>query len=233
MVNRDFNKSRYVVVLFLTLAVFVIGILIGLVINGQRTNYVQEENRLQRLDYDSLQLRYLYLQNVLSKNKDCNSASKTLEEQISNLGILGDRLEGFIRDTNADIKELNLLKREYTLAELRYWLLLNDVKEICDDDSISVLYFYSNQNCTDCRTQGVILSFLKEKFKEKLLIFSLDSDFNQEPLLVLVKNSFNISKSPTLVVNRDRYEGFMNKEKLLNILCATYNNTKEIKECNS
>ncbi len=233
MVIRNYNKSRYAIVLILTLAIFIIGILIGVIISGERTSYIKDENKLQRLNYDSLQLQYLYLQSILSKNKDCEVASKALEEQVSNLGLLGDRLNQFIKDVNTDTKELNLLKREYTLAELRYWFLLSDVRETCKDDVVSILYFYSNNDCSDCRTQGVILSFLKDKFKERLLVFSLDSDFAEEPLLGLVKRSFNITKSPTLIISGDKFVGLIDKEELLNILCSKYNNIKEVRECNS
>ena len=95
------------------------------------------------------------------------------------------------------------------------------------------MYFYSNNDCSDCRTQGVILSFLKDKFKERLLIFSLDSDFTEEPLLGLVKRSFNITKSPTLIISEDKIEGFIDKDKLLNILCSKYNDIEDVKECSS
>lgn len=233
MVKRNYNKSRYIIVLVLTLAIFTIGILIGIIISGERASYIKDENRLQRLNYDSLQLQYFYLQSVLSKNKDCDLASKALEEEVSNLGLLGDRLNQFIKDANADTNELNLLKREYTLAELRYWFLLSDVRETCKDDVVSILYFYSNNDCSDCRTQGVILSFLKDKFKERLLIFSLDSDFTEEPLLGLVKRSFNITKSPTLIISGDKIEGFIDKDKLLNNLCSKYNDIEDVKECSS
>lgn len=230
---REYKKSRYFIVLLLTLAVFVIGVLIGVVISRERATYIQDENRIQRLNYDSLQLQYFYIQNILSNAKDCSVASKTLEEQISNLALLGDRLEGFIRGTSANVKELNFLKREYTLAELRYWLFLNDVREICNDDNVYILYFYSNADCDECRTQGVILSFLKDNFRERLLVFALDSDFKDEPLLSIIKNSFNVTISPTLVINDEKHEGLIEKGKLLNIICSKYKDNREIKECNN
>ncbi len=221
MVARKIKKSRYLIAFLLTAAVFTIGILIGLLINTERTSFLERENKLQRLDYDSIQLQYLYLTNTLKKDQDCLSATKALEKQISDLGVLGNKLENFIEDGTANIDDYNLLKREYTLAELRYWLFIKNIKDICDSDNVGLLYFYSNNNCDECRTQGLILGKVKSDLKDKLLVFSLDHDFN-EPLLNIIKDRYNVTKLPALIIDDEKYEGLHDDEDLLRIICPRY-----------
>lgn len=214
----------------LTASVFTIGILIGLLVNSQRTSFLEQENKMQRLDYDSIQLQYLYLVNILEKEKNCLTATKALEKQISDLGVLGGRLENFIQDNTANLNEYNLLKREYILAELRYWLFIRNIKDLCEDDSVSLLYFYSNERCNDCRTQGIILNQIKSDLKDKILIFSLDYDAVNEPLLSMIKNQYAVTDLPTLIIDDDVYPGFKNSEDLLKIICPKYKQSPDI--CN-
>ena len=227
---RKIKKSRYLVAFLLAASVLTIGILIGLLINTERTSFLEKENKLQRLDYDSIQLQYLYLTNTLEKDRDCTSATKSLEKQISDLGILGNKLENFIQSSTAKAEDYNLLKREYTLAELRYWLFINNIRQICNDDTVALLYFYSNNNCNECRTQGVVLSKVKADLKDKLLVFALDYDFNEEPLLNIIKNKYNVNELPTLIINDEKNEGLKSYEDLLKIICPRYKQNLDV--CN-
>lgn len=222
MVARKIKKSRYLIAFLLTAAVFTIGILIGLLVNTERTSFLEKENKLQRLDYDSIQLQYLYLTNILAQDRDCLSATKALEKQISDLGVLGNKLENFIEDGTANIDDYNLLKREYTLAELRYWFFIKNIKEICNSDNVGLLYFYSNNNCNECRTQGTILGKVKSDLKDNLLIFALDYDFSEEPMLNIIKERYNVNKLPTLIIDNEKYEGLQDDEDLLRIICPKY-----------
>ena len=188
---------------------------------------MEDENKIQRLDYESVNLQYLYLTNLLKEERDCTTASKSAAGQIDRLNVLGSKLEEFIKNVNLDQKEFDLLKREYVLSEIRYWLISKNLRDICKDDKVSVLYFYSNDDCDECRTQGFVLGSLKSIFKDNLLIFSLDADFKLEPMLDVIKNKYNITSVPTLVINDENYSGLKNSEELLNIICSRYENKLE------
>ncbi|MEK6932365.1 MAG: thioredoxin family protein [Nanoarchaeota archaeon] len=223
MVNeRKLKKSRYLIAFLITLAIFIIGILVGLVMSGERKGFLEEQNQIQRLDYDSINVQYLYLSNLLKEERDCSTASNLMSVQIDRLGVLGGKLEDFIKNANLDSGGFDLLKREYTINELRYWLFSKNVNDICDDDKVSILYFYSNNDCGACRTQGFVLENLKSEFGKKLLVFSLDSEFQLEPMLNIIKDKYNITATPTLVINEKKYVGLKNSDELFNLICLEY-----------
>lgn len=121
-------------------------------------------------------------------------------------------------------QDFNNLKREYTLAQVRYWLLAKKAKDVCNRDIISVLYFYSSQNtCQQCNNQGFILTYAKKMFGDSLLIFSFDSGFKEEPLIDLMLKTYNISSYPSLVIGDKKY-GFTDTNQLIGILCSDYQN---------
>lgn len=227
---REMKKSRYFIAFFLSLCIFVIGILIGVVISGERASYLDQINTGQKLGYDSLQLQTLFLTSALDIEQNCIAASTTLERNIDNLAKAGKELESFLGQVSMNEEQILLIKREYILSQIRYWLLSEKFKNDCSTDTVSVLYFYSDENCWECSAQGLILTYLKDTLKDKFLVFTFDSDFVNEPMVDILKSSYNITISPSLVIEGEKYEGLIEKEEILNIICPFYVENIEICE---
>ncbi len=219
---REFNKKRYFIAALLTLFIFILGLLLGLVIEGKRAQYIQSVNKIEKLDYSSLQLQYAYI-DQLSQEKNCDAVSKTFESSVKNLIETSGRLEDYEKNANLNKKDFHTLKREYILAQLNYWLLAKRTKKICDRDLVTILYFYStDKECPDCGEQAFILTYLKNEFKDKLLIFALDSTYVDEPMIEMLKDQYGISRYPTLVIEGHVFEDFISKDKLLRAICPLY-----------
>ena len=216
MVVRNFNIKRHLTALIITALIFIVGILIGLNLTNERIKSTENFARIQKADYDSLQLQYLYLQ-----KGSCPVLEKTLEQNIQDLEAQRARLEDYVKDSDAE--EFKLIEREYTLSEIKYWLLAKQSKIDCGSDAVSVLYFYSDAEgqCKDCSAQGTILSFLKEQFKDRLLVFSIDVNV-EDPMLSILKKTKEVNDLPTLVIEEDSYSGLLEQEKLKTIICSHY-----------
>ena len=226
---REFNKKRYFIAALLTLFIFILGLLLGLVIEGKRAQYIQSMNKIEKLDYSSLQLQYAYI-DQLSQEKNCDAVSKTFESSVKKLIETSGRLENYEKNANLNKKDFHTLKREYILAQLNYWLLAKRTKKICDRDLVTILYFYStDKECPDCGEQAFILTYLKNEFKDKLLIFALDSTYVDEPMIEMLKDQYGISRYPTLIIEGHVFEGFISKDKLLRAICPLYK--KDIDYC--
>ena len=86
-----------------------------------------------------------------------------------------------------------------------------------------MLYFYSNDiKDTESRTQGVILTNLKDSFKDKLLIFSLDNDFMDEPMIGILKSTYSIMDTPTIIVEDKKFIGLTTREDLISAICSNF-----------
>lgn len=228
MQHSPVNKKRYLVALFLTLVVFSLGLLIGYGITGVRLSYASDVEKQQRLAYDSLQVQTLYIANLLDK-ADCPALINTLEKNVDDVEQTAKKLEDFIK--NSETKEdYTVLKRQYVLSQIRYWLLAQEVNKLCKKDSVLVLYFYSVEPefCEQCTTQGVILSYLKDQLKDKFLVFSFDANFGDEPLVTLLRTNYAVQRTPSLVINEKTYSGLVTKEALLQVVCSSYSEKPEI-----
>lgn len=226
---RSLSKDKYIIAGAITLGIFLLGLFLGLAIEGKRVNYIESAGKKQNLDFSSLQLQYAFI-DQLSQEKNCLAVQKTFEQNINNLESTRIRLENFDRDATLNKNELDILKNEYILAQIRYWLLAERTRELCGADVVSILYFFSDEKeCPDCEKQAFVLTYLKKKFRDKLLIFSFDSKFEDEPMMPLLKNTYNVSSYPTIVIEGKPKARFQDKDTILNELCSYYK--EKIEDC--
>ncbi len=224
---REMSLKNYIIAGIITFLIFTVGILLGISLSGKRVSFSEEQMGMQKIELDSLQLQYLLIDQMGAKS-NCAAISTALDQKISELSILGSRIEKFSRDMNFDEAEFMALRREYTLAQIRYWLFADRSRKICSSDTVSVLYFYSNEDeCFGCSTQSRILTHLKGKFNDRLLVFSIDSSLAQEPLVPLLKQTYNITKFPSIVIGDDPFYGLVEEDSLSMQLCSRYSKKPE------
>ena len=224
---RSLSRDKYIIAGVITLGVFLLGLFLGLAIEGKRVNYIESLSRQQNLDFSSLQLQYAFI-DEMSQEKNCLAVQRTFEQNINNLESTRARLENFDTDATLNKKEFDVLKNEYILAQIRYWMLAERTRKLCGSDVVSVLYFFSdNKECPDCDRQAFILTYLKKRFKDKLLIFSFDSKFESEPMIPLLKKTYNITAYPTVVIEGKPKSKFQDKNAVLKEICTNYKEKTE------
>lgn len=223
--ERKISLRRMLIAFFLTTAVFLVGLLVGYTLTVGRTSYLEDISYKQRLDYESLQLQSLFL-DINSDNKTCEGFDNILESSLNDVIGAQRKVDSYMLDSGK--KAYDDLKRDYTLAEVRYWLLNQKIRSSCPRNNVALLYFYSNTDCFDCGPQGTILTYLKEKLKDKLLVFSIDSDLASEPMVSVIKKRYNITVTPSIIIEDELFTGFLSKENIIKELCLYYDNNVDI-----
>lgn len=224
---RELNKTRYVAAGIITIAIFLLGLMLGLVTEGKRITYVQDLFDRQRAEFSSSQLQYAYVSSLNSQDA-CPAMYDVFFNNVKNLDETAHRLETYVKDSKLNDESFNVLKREYTIEQLRYWLLSKQARELCNQDVVRVLYFYSDDaQCADCNNQAFILDYLKKLLGDRLLIFSLDATFEQEPMIGILKTQYNITEYPTLIVEDTLVSGLSSRDELLTNLCGRYRDRPE------
>lgn len=218
--KREFSKNRVLLAGAITLLIFLIGIMFGMLLDNERYSRQNKQEEEQRLDYESLQLQYLYLSYIIDKNESCRALSKALEKTTSELGSLLDKVLS-IKDQNPIRNpDYETLYRSYLQSNFRYWLLAEKASQKCGFDSVIILYFFSEKECPICPEQGVILTYFKKKYEDKILIFPVNIDFSiDEPFINLIISSHNVNELPAIVIGDDIYTGVVSKQDLQKILC--------------
>ncbi len=222
--ERQISKKKFLIAFVLTSLIFLIGLLVGYTLTIGRTSYLEDIAYKQKLDYESLQLQSLYL-DLSASSTSCSIFNQILETSLNDVASAQAKAELYMQESGE--KNYVELKRNYLLAQIRYWLLDKKIKENCKPEHVSLLYFYSSVDCTNCGAQATILDYLKEKLKDRLLVFSLDSDFGAEPMVEIIKQTYNITKIPTIVLGDTVYDKLVSKNKLIEDICNYYDEKPE------
>lgn len=226
---REFSIKLYVIAGAITIGIFLLGMLLGVVIEGQRVGYIDQQSRDQKLDFGSLQIQFEYI-TQLNQEKNCPALLSAMQEYFNKLAVTEARLTDYQKDSTLNREDFHTLKREYTQAEISYWLLVRKIKDTCKVNTATALYFYSDDTqCGDCGNQAFVLDYLKDVFKEKLLVFAIDSQLQDEALVNILKSAFNVTKYPTVVVGDKVYSGLTDKSVLLKAVCSGFDSS--VPEC--
>lgn len=219
---RHMQISRYVLAGIITLGIFLLGLMIGLVVEGKRIAYVQDLYQEQRVEFSSSQLQYSYI-STLNTQDACPAIYSIFYNNLEKLDETSKKLQAYAKDSRINDDTFNVLKREYTIEQLKYWLLSRQTREQCNEDVVRVLYFFStDEQCPECGEQAFVLDYLKKIYGEKLLIFSIDGTFESEPMVQILKQQYRIENYPTLIVEYQKLEGFSSREDLQPILCGLF-----------
>jgi hypothetical protein len=230
MVRRSFSLGKYFFAFIVASVVFGLGLLLGLLIEGERVDFILSQDQEQRLDLQSIQLQYQFA-DQFAEQRNCDSLLKTFDGNLRDLERTRKRVEEYQKEATVNNNEFNLLKREYTLAQVNYLLLYSRTKEICNLDSATILYFFGDDTeCVDCENQAIVLTWLKHKLKQKTLNFIFDGGYEQEPIIRLLKDVYHVEQYPSLVVNGKTFTGFTSRREILEEVCPHYNPVPDVCE---
>jgi hypothetical protein len=222
MKERKISKEIYVIVGVITLLIFSLGFSLGFLFDNARVKSIELQNKKQQATYESLQFQYLYLSSLENTNYSCTVLQTTLDDLVSDLGFSLDKLLEFKKDSSINEEAYSLLQRQYLLDNIRYWFFARKSKEKCGLDVVTILYFY-DEKCNNCPDQGVVLTYYKKKFEDRLLVFPIDmTQLNQEPMLKVLKRVYSVEKYPTIVVEDSPRVGVVNKDDLGVLICSSY-----------
>jgi len=143
----------------------------------------------------------------LLEEAPCDSAA-TSTALTSELGDLGNRLSYAEDQLGNDNSQVIRLKEQYSLLEIRDYLITKQLAAACGIKPVTVLYFYSNAgDCSDCDKAGYALSYLRDTYPA-LRVYSFDYNLDLGALKTLttvlkVRNSL-----PAFIINGTHSYGF-------------------------
>ena len=220
---RQIYLKTYILVGLMAFLVFSLGFLLSVLIDDERITKVERATKVQELNYKSLQFQQLYLNTLINNTDSCPVFELSLQSSIKTLTDSLERMEAYKASVNFNRAEFDDLSRNYVLDNLRYWLFARKTKELCDLDFVTVMYFYSDKECSICPDQGVILSYYKKLFGDKLLVFPINADLQgSEASIDMLAGRYNVTAYPTIIVEEIKYEGVVSKGGLKPIICGSF-----------
>lgn len=198
--------KKYVIVLFITSTIFISGLWISNYLSSKKIDQLKNIESKISLDLLSSETQFSLLQ-----EQSCKDVSNSILS--SELNSLADKIS--YSENNIGIENIDVisLKKYYSLLEIKDYLLMKKIKERCGENSIFILYFYKNDNCTDCTKQGYVLTSLREKYPD-LRVYSFDYNLDLSAIKTMT-SIYKVSDNlPAIVINGKVYSGFKTVEEI-------------------
>ena len=142
---------------------------------------------------------------------DSIASSTTLISELSNLG---ERLSYAENQLGSDNAQVIRLKEQYSLLEIRDYLITKKLAAACGTKPVIVLYFYSNTgDCPDCDKAGYALSYLHDTYPT-LRVYSFDYTLDLGALKTLITTMKVSGPLPAFVINGKHSNGFTSLDDL-------------------
>jgi hypothetical protein len=187
----------------LGITILIVGTVIYAIDYLDRARIAELSSIEQQISVDTLSLDTEF---SLLASAPCDEATST--ELTSELGGLGDRLSFAEGQLGSDNAEVIGLKEQYTLLEIRDYLISKQLAAACHVKPVTVLYFYSNTgDCADCDKAGYALSYLRSTFPN-LRVYSFDYHLDLGALKTLIMLDKIKDALPAFIIDGKTSYGF-------------------------
>lgn len=202
------NWQKYLLAFVITAAIFGTAFYIAARFDSARVADIRATQEAVSIDILSLETQFDLLGNLPCSTIAENPVlSSELNELASRLSVAEENLGSH----NAEVVSL---KKQYSLLELKDYLLMQEISGKCRDiKPVFVLYFYSNAgDCEDCARMGEVLTYLRQTYPG-LRVYSFDYNLELSALKTLINLRKVNGDLPAMIINnRAPVYGFKNLE---------------------
>lgn len=197
------QKYIFLYALILTIIVFNIGIFMGYKLESSRIDkindmYLEAEMELldQRIQKDALDIINLDCDSLVQEN--IKFADRIFEE-----ALLIKKYE----DANKMNNEIKFQHKRFDLLRTLFWINSIRIKEKCNSNYHNIVYIYDYNNPSleqDARQKffSKVLTELKEKFENKVMLIPIAGD-NDIPSINLLIKKYEITELPIILIDEN------------------------------
>ncbi|MCK9351555.1 MAG: hypothetical protein WCT49_00575 [Candidatus Paceibacterota bacterium] len=201
--------KKYLYVLLITVAIFLTAFFVSNTLSNKKIEDIQTAQNRVSIDILSSETQF----DLLSESSCETVGDTSLSKDLDSLGAKLSYAEVNLNDTNTE--DVLWLKKNYTLLEIKDYILMRRLSSSCEEKPVFILYFYSNAKgaCPDCQKEGAVLTELRKKYPG-LRVYSFDYDLDLAALKTLV-SLYDIQPNlPALVIHKQVGYGFKTIEEV-------------------
>ena len=207
--KNEIDWKKYHLTLLITGAIFGTAIYISDYFGNKKIAEIQNIQSKISIDILSSETQFSLLEE--SSCKDIASTTAFSDE----LSSLESKLNSTEQDRGANDAQVLALKQNYSLLEIKDYVLMKNITEKCKTPPASIIYFYSNKDgeCPDCQKEGYVLSQLRSDYPA-VRVYSFDYDLDLSALKTLITINKIKGQLPALIIGDQTYYGFQGLDTL-------------------
>ncbi|HEV8666914.1 MAG TPA: hypothetical protein VN665_03695 [Candidatus Paceibacterota bacterium] len=201
--------QRYILAFIITAAIFGTAFYIAARIDNQRIAEIRSTEDAISIDILSSETQF-----ELLGNTDCQTLQQNpvLSDELNSLASQLQVAEQNLGDSNPEVIQL---KDQYSLLEIKDYVLLQNITQKCGGKPVYILYFYSNAgDCPQCSQMGDVLTYLRNQYPG-LRVYAFDYHLDLSALSTLkTLNKLNGTLPALIINNRPPVYGFQNLDQM-------------------
>lgn len=198
--------------------------LFALILNG----YL-DEKRVEKLDYDLLNASLEFDNMIVSQifyekfnSSNCTKQRNFINDNFKDLKLIGNDLNNFGQLFLEKNKDLPLIKqRDYFLKQLSLYGFWYNYNKVCGNETIVPIIYFFNSKTVKLDKQALILEQFSRNHENKSIIFSFDINYKDEPLLETIKQNYNVTFSPFIIIGNKTTRNLHNQDLIVDINTLT------------
>lgn len=184
----------------LTIAIYFFAIIFNGYLDTQRIEDLDYNLANSSVSLYNIEVSESFFENF-KDDSNCKDRKKFIFDSFGNLKTIGKDLTNYGKlFLKSNIEHSKLRQREYFLRELLLYKKVLDYNEDCSEDKIvPVIYFFDSLS-TELDKQSLILEQYYMNHENKTIVFSFDINFENEPILEEIKDSYDITSYPFIII---------------------------------
>lgn len=200
------NKQKYFVVFLITCGIFATSWYLSSYINSRKIDDLQTTQNKLAVDVLSSETQFSLLEDASCT--DVNQPSLT-----EDINKLADKIN-FTEQNSSNKEDVLLLKKQYSILQIKDFLLSKKIAEKCHKKINTILYFYdTKKDCSDCEKQGYVLDLFRQQNPD-VKIYSFDYTLDLSSIKAMNKVYKIGGNLPSLVINGKTLNGFQSIEQV-------------------
>jgi hypothetical protein len=202
--------GKYFITFFVTAGIFAIAWFSSAYFNDRKIDAIQDAQDKVTVDFMTSENQFKQLNQTTCQDIDNNYLSQEIAD-------LSDKIS-YAEENLNDPTQIQLLKQQYSILEVKDFLLTQRISVQCKQPVTTVLYFYKNADtCADCTRQGYVLDALRQAYPQ-VRVYSFDTDLDSATIRALLTMYKIPTNLPALVVNGTTLSGFISLNDVETIL---------------
>jgi hypothetical protein len=200
------DSKKYIITFLITAGLFATAFFVSNMFSGEKVKELQSAQDRVAIDILSSEMQF----SLLAEASCENVGNSSLSTELSSLGTKVAYAENQFQSNSDEVK---WLKKNYSLLEMKDYLLTKKIADRCKTKPVSILYFYSNIDgqCNDCKKMGYVLTELHNKYPG-LRVYSFDYDLDLSALQTLISLHKVKKELPALIIDGKTYQSFKSVE---------------------
>lgn len=205
-----YKWSKYVLTLVLTVGIFTSAVFLSSYINQRKLQNIRNLQDRVATDILSSETQFDLVQDLSCEDVEGAYLSKDMSD-------LADRIT-YTEENGTSPADSLELKKQYSILEVKDFVISKQIAERCNNLPITILYFYTDKaTCPDCVKQGYVLDAIRSQFKA-VRIYSFDSRLDLTTIKAL-KSAYGVGEQlPAVVVDGITFNGFKSLDEIKALL---------------